>query len=347
MRPHPQSVVRSDRLSTGRRRGFLALLLAAVLSLSIFSGAVGGVPRSFAVAAVGLFSRQAVPEIPYLNNANSMEVGLRFSSDRDGRVVALQFYRSEKQDGSYIGTLWSADGDVLGHAVFAKSDQVGWQTANLDEPVRIEANESYTASYFAKDGYPAATRDFFTEVYSRYGLTVPVNGGVSKISAKSMMPTGYLRGTNYMVDVVFVTSLDREPQPVPTPSPTTVSPTPTTSPTTTTPRPSPTTPSTTPPHHDDAFRDADHDDAFRDANANQCVAVRPTNDGLWSPQPAARALVGRAVVLLEVPEGLRPRAGPTRRSSRSPSSSASPRRRLAVGRSASTPTWVPSTTVRA
>lgn len=247
MRPHPQSVVRSDRLSTGRRRGFLALLLAAVLSLSIFSGAVGGVPRSFAVAAVGLFSRRAVPEIPYLNNANSMEVGLRFSSDRDGRVVALQFYRSEKQDGSYIGTIWSADGDALGHAVFAKSDQVGWQTASLDEPVRIEANESYTASYFAKDGYPAATRDFFTEVYSRYGLTVPVNGGVSKISAKSMMPTGYLRGTNYMVDVVFVTSLDREPQPVPTPSPTTVSPTPTTSPTTTTPRPSPTTPSTTTP----------------------------------------------------------------------------------------------------
>ena len=83
---------------------------------------MGGVPKAIAVMTVGLFSRQAEPDIAYLNDSRSMEVGLKFSSSRGGRVIALQFYRSEKQTGSYIGTLWSADGDRLGTAEFGASD---------------------------------------------------------------------------------------------------------------------------------------------------------------------------------------------------------------------------------
>ena len=248
MRLRSQPVVRSDRRSPGRRRGLLALVLSAVLSLSIVSGAVGGVPKAIAVMTVGLFSRQAEPDIAYLNDSRSMEVGLKFSSSRGGRVIALQFYRSEKQTGSYIGTLWSADGDRLGTAEFGASDEVGWQTASLTSSVRLDPHETYTVSYFAEDGYPAATRDFFTEGYSRFCLEVPVNGGVSKISSKSAMPTKSYRGTNYMVDVVFVPADDddTDPGPAPTPTPTTASPTPIPTRTTATPTPTPTTATPTP-----------------------------------------------------------------------------------------------------
>jgi hypothetical protein len=125
---------------------------------------------------------------------------------------------------------------------------VGWQTASLTSSVRLDPDETYTASYFAEDGYPAATRDFFTEGYSRFGLEVPVNGGVSKITSKSAMPTKSYRGTNYMVDVVFVPADDddTDPGPAPTPKPTTASPTPTPTRTTATPTPTPTTATPTP-----------------------------------------------------------------------------------------------------
>ena len=51
-----------------------------------------------------------------------------------------------------MGSLWSPEGNKLASVLFASSVRSGWQTAELDRAVPIDAGKTYTVSYRAPHG---------------------------------------------------------------------------------------------------------------------------------------------------------------------------------------------------
>lgn len=184
----------------GRLVRFGALVASTALTLSL----VSGVPAA-AAGPVGILSDSRKPRTAVAKSiTKSVELGVKFSSSRGGTITGLQFYRSKKQTGAYPASLWTAKGKLLARATFPKSKKVGWQTVKLAKPVHITAGRTYVASYLAKKGKPALIRKAFAHSYTRNGLTIPKNGGRYKYTSKSAMPTHSTKGTDYLVDVVFV-----------------------------------------------------------------------------------------------------------------------------------------------
>lgn len=205
----------------------IAVMLATVLAASLVAGS-----SADAASSVGLFSTSVRPAVKAASNTRSVELGVRFSSSSPGRVTGLQFYRSKKQKGAYVGTLWSNTGTALGRLKFPKSSTVGWQTAAFPTPITVVPGRTYVASYHASHGGQAVTRNAFKTAYTSGALTVPKNGGVMVFAGRSKMPTHSYKASNYLVDVVFVPA-ETSPTPTPTPTPTATAPSPAPSPSTT------------------------------------------------------------------------------------------------------------------
>src|SRR5436190_9334202 len=49
----------------------------------------------------------------------ALELGIKFTSDTDGQVVGIRFYKSLANDGTHIGNLWSSTGTLLASATFS------------------------------------------------------------------------------------------------------------------------------------------------------------------------------------------------------------------------------------
>lgn len=187
--------------------------LIALVALSLAVGALVAAPSAVAATStVGLFSNSVKPTA-FSGSKKSVERGVLFSSAQAGEVVALQFYRGRKQKRAYVGSLWSASGELLGQVRFAKSGRKGWQTARFSTPVQIVAGATYVASYLDTNGRYAVKPRGLENGRSRNGLTVPPMGGVYQASRTSVLPT-HRTGASYLVDVVFradVTSGGAEP----------------------------------------------------------------------------------------------------------------------------------------
>lgn len=168
----------------------------------------------------------------------SVNVGVKFTTARPGKVTALQFYRSRKQNRAYVASLWDLDGTLLGRAKFRARDEAGWQTARLRRPVPLNKGRVYVASYLASHGHYVRKPRGFSKTREVRGFTVPRNGGVIARGRKSVRPRRSAGGANFLVDVVF------KPQGGST---STVTPTSTTTTPTSTGTATPTTPPTTLP----------------------------------------------------------------------------------------------------
>ena len=79
----------------------------------------------------------------------AVELGVQFSSDVDGWITGVQFYKGPGNTGTHVGNLWTAGGTLLARATFTSESASGWQTVNFSSPVAITANTTYVASYFA------------------------------------------------------------------------------------------------------------------------------------------------------------------------------------------------------
>ena len=217
-----------------------SLAAAGAVGLAVVLG-IGVIPATAAAESYGAFSDSLAPADPVDPDRVAVELGVQLSTSQAGAVTGLQFYRGPAQHNSYTGTLWSGEGDELATVSFPASTTVGWQTAQLREPVTVAAGASIVASYYAADGAYPVTERAFTSAYVNNDFTVPRGGGVYKYG-ESGFPTGSWRESNYLVDVVFAPA-DGTAEPSPEP---TVSPTPPPPPTPTpTPRPTP-TPTATP-----------------------------------------------------------------------------------------------------
>ncbi len=158
-------------------------------------------------AGAGLFAATDTPAILSVNDPNSVELGMKFSTSVAGEVTALKFYKGPSDTGTHQGSLWTASGTLLATTTFTGETASGWQTANLASPVTLSAGGTYVVSY-RSNGFYTATPDYFTTSITQGPLTAPASdatggNGVYAYGPAGTFPTSTYNRTNYWVDVVF------------------------------------------------------------------------------------------------------------------------------------------------
>ena len=164
-----------------------------------------------------LFGDQ-VPQQLAVSDASPVEVGTAFSPSRDGRVTGIRFYKGTGNNGTHVGSLWSAEGTRLASVTFVGETSSGWQEATLSQPVSVSAGTTYVVSYLAPQGHYSATSGFFSTAWTSGDLTAPsTNNGRYLYGAAGGFPSFTWGATNYFVDVVFeraaatISVTDRDP----------------------------------------------------------------------------------------------------------------------------------------
>ena len=156
-------------------------------------------------ASSSLFSLSSTPAIVTVNDPNSVELGVKFSSSTGGSVTAISFYKGPQNVGTHTVHLWSASGTLLASAASANETASGWQTVNLATPVAVAANTTYIASYHS-NGFYSASGAFFASAYVNGTLSAPASSsggnGVYAYGSAVTYPTNTYNATNYWVDVV-------------------------------------------------------------------------------------------------------------------------------------------------
>ncbi len=122
-------------------------------------GSAGAIASSLS-STENIFSPAATPAIPW-HNDSSVTVGVKFRSDIQLSIHGIRFYKGVGNNGTHIGLLYDANGNLLGQAVFASESPSGWQQASFSTPVKIAAGATYVAALFSTSGF-AYTVSFFT-----------------------------------------------------------------------------------------------------------------------------------------------------------------------------------------
>ncbi|EWS99586.1 hypothetical protein N865_01350, partial [Intrasporangium oryzae NRRL B-24470] len=148
------------------------------------------------------------PKVENQSDTKSVELGMRFRANRDGKVTAVKFYKGSLNTGRHEVSVWTSDGNRVGAGVAINETASGWQTVRLAQPVPISANTTYIVSYHAPNGRYSVTSSFFTSAFSRGPLSAPANtssatNGVYLYGSTPAMPTSTYQSSNYFVDVVF------------------------------------------------------------------------------------------------------------------------------------------------
>lgn len=244
------STPRTPRARRWSRRVAAIVVAAALLSL----GLTVGTTAPSAQASDGGFSPQVKPRALVDPDRVSVELGVKFSVKTAGQVVGMEFYRTPRNRGPHVGTLWDAAGKKLASVRFTGGGGSGWASARFTTPVSVKPGKTYVVSYLAPHGGYSADVDYFNRPLTAGNISFPRDAGVYKYG-RGGFPTSTYRHSNYYVDVQFqpagttplvvvtptpTPTRTASPSPAPTPRPTS-SPTPTPTPTVT-PRPTPSSP---------------------------------------------------------------------------------------------------------
>jgi hypothetical protein len=156
-----------------------------------------------------LFGTTAVPTLVNVNDPNPVELGVKFTSDVNGFVNSLRFYKGSQDTGTHAGSIWTSTGTKLASATFTNETASGWQQVDFASPVPISAGQTYVASYHTPTGFYSADVDYFAtqgvDVGPLHAPASPLVAGGNGVYAygASAFPTNTWRGSNYWVDVVL------------------------------------------------------------------------------------------------------------------------------------------------
>ena len=190
---------------------------AASFNYAISDGRGGAASASVAltvkapVTNTSLFASTATPTTTTVNDPNSVELGMRFTTSQNGTITGIRFYKGPQNTGTHTGTLWSSTGAQLGTVTFQNETASGWQTATFATPISVTAGTNYVVSYHS-NGYYSATANGFASPVTSGPLTAPSSGssggnGLYAYGGASAFPTNSYNATNYYVDVIFNASL--------------------------------------------------------------------------------------------------------------------------------------------
>lgn len=154
----------------------------------------------FLVPDETLFGSAAVPSIDSANDANSVELGVKFVSAADGLISGLRFYKGIENVGVHTASLWDASGNLIATATFDAETGSGWQQVSFSSPVAIQAGVTYVASYHT-NGFYSIDSAYFTSPVTTGDLTAI--GSVYAYGAGNAFPTNTYNASNYWVDVVY------------------------------------------------------------------------------------------------------------------------------------------------
>ena len=151
-------------------------------------------------------------------DAGSVEVGVKFKTDTFGTVSGIRFYKVSANTGTHIGSLWTSNGQLLAQATFSGESASGWQQVNFSNPVPINPNTTYVASYHAPAGHYAQSSGYFYPQPSpapdggsivdspplhALRSTEPSSNGLYAYGSTPSFPANSFHSENYWVDVAF------------------------------------------------------------------------------------------------------------------------------------------------
>ncbi len=140
-------------------------------------------------------------------DGSSVELGVKFTSDVDGEVRGIRFYKASTNTGTHIGSLWTAGGTRLAQVTFSDETGSGWQSATFSAPVSVTAGTTYVASYFAPNGHYSVTGGGLATAVDNAPLHAVGNAtspnGLYAYGSSSTFPAGSFNASNYSVDVLF------------------------------------------------------------------------------------------------------------------------------------------------
>jgi hypothetical protein len=162
---------------------------------------------------ISIFGNSSVPTWIDNPDTQAVELGMKFRADVDGFITGILFYKSPNNTGTHVANLWSSNGTLLGSATFTNETASGWQTVLFAQPIPIQANTTYIASYHTNVGHYSDNIGYFTASGVTNGplhaLGDGVDGpdGVYNYGTASAFPTNTYHGSNYWVDVLFKTQV--------------------------------------------------------------------------------------------------------------------------------------------
>lgn len=171
---------------------------------------LGGVPMTspatstfrtsgLAACPCSLLSTTTQPPIVDSGETRPVSVGLRFSTDSDGFVTGLRYYRAAANTGTHTGSLYSTGGIKLAGLTFTDSG-TGWQTATFSGPVAVTAGTSYIAQVYMPDGHYSAAPAFFAGPV----VNGPLTGTLGTFTYGSdTFPSSSWNSSHYFVDVTY------------------------------------------------------------------------------------------------------------------------------------------------
>lgn len=159
-----------------------------------------------------------------------LTLGMRLTTNENGYVTKVLFAKSPDNTGPHTGTVWDSAGNVLAQKAFTNETTDGWQEVTFDLPVRILAGETFTVG-FSLDNHVFAVESFPRQTSGSLSL-VGSGGYYNYNSDVSAFPNGTI-GTNYGVDLEFVTDANWSTSTTTTLTTTTTTTTTTVAPTTT------------------------------------------------------------------------------------------------------------------
>jgi len=152
------------------------------------------------------------PQIASVSDPGPVNLGVKFTTDSSGWIKGIRFYKGAGNTGTHVGSLWDANGNLLGRVTFASESTAGWQQATFSSPVAVTAGTTYVASYFAPDGGyaddPGTFANSAVDNPPLHALEYGTNGGngVYLYGSSSGFPVNSYNASNYWVDVVFTTT---------------------------------------------------------------------------------------------------------------------------------------------
>lgn len=146
---------------------------------------------------------------PGVVDESSLELGFKFRSSVSGLVMGIRFYKRAQQSGTHTGSLWTSTGTRLATGTFTNETTSGWQEMYFDQPVLIQPDVTYVASYYAPNGEYAFTSGYFaTASFTNGPLTALQSGtdgpnGLYLAAVGGGFPTETFNASSYWVDVLF------------------------------------------------------------------------------------------------------------------------------------------------
>ncbi len=166
-----------------------------------------------------LWKPSVVPGTASAADSGEYELGVKFTSDVDGFITGIRFYKGPANNGTHVGNLWTSTGTLLASAVFSGETATGWQQVDFGSPVAITADTIYVASYHTPNGGYAFDGGYFLSAGKDspplHALPSGTSGGNGVfVPGPIAFPTNSFNAANYWVDVVFAQSLEDSTAPV-------------------------------------------------------------------------------------------------------------------------------------